>query len=197
MDKEQRREQILGIAAEVFAEKGYHQARIEDVVARAGVARGTFYLYFEDKRAVFTELVDRFTARLSAAIAPIELEEEGVRPFPELRANLLRVVGIFQDEPSLAKILLSAAVGVDAEFDRRLLGFYDELTALVERSLEQGAAIGILRVGPTRIWSYCLVGLIKELLHQLLLRETKVTPEALVDAMMDLLALGLFAPRDA
>lgn len=197
MDKEQRRAQILGIAAEVFAEKGYHEARIEDVVARAGVARGTFYLYFEDKRAVFTELVDRFTERLSSAIVPIELEEPGVRPFPELRANLLRVAGIFLDEPALAKILLSAAVGVDAEFDQRLLAFYDEVTALVERSLEQGAAVGILRAGPTRIWSYCLVGLIKELLYQLLLRQTKVTPEELVDAMMDLLALGLFAGKTA
>ena len=39
MDREQRRAQILGIAKEVFAQKGYHDARIDDIVVRAGVAR--------------------------------------------------------------------------------------------------------------------------------------------------------------
>ena len=76
MDREQRRAQILTIAAEVFAEKGYHDAKIDDIVARAKVARGTFYLYFEDKRGIFEELVNAFVRQLAETIEPIETVPE-------------------------------------------------------------------------------------------------------------------------
>ena len=49
LPKAERRQQILTVARDVFARRGYHQSTIDDIVAEAGVARGTFYLYFEDK----------------------------------------------------------------------------------------------------------------------------------------------------
>jgi len=48
LPKNERRQQILSVAREAFAKRGYHQTTIDDIVALAGVARGTFYLYFED-----------------------------------------------------------------------------------------------------------------------------------------------------
>lgn len=47
--KRRRHEQILAAAFEEFAEKGYAQARLDDVARRAGIAKGTIYLYFKDK----------------------------------------------------------------------------------------------------------------------------------------------------
>jgi AcrR family transcriptional regulator len=153
MDREQRRAQILGIAAEVFAEKGYHDAKIEDIVARARVARGTFYLYFEDKRAIFEELVSGFVRQLAETIEPIETvpDSDPTRVMFELRSNLLRLVERFSAEPAMAKVLFSAAVGLDADFDQRLLAFYEEIANLLERSLEQGEQAGLVRPGHRRI----------------------------------------------
>ncbi|QJP12433.1 TetR/AcrR family transcriptional regulator [Starkeya sp. ORNL1] len=54
---EARRRGILDAALIVFAENGYAGARMDDVAARAGVAKGTLYLYFEDKKALFEGLV--------------------------------------------------------------------------------------------------------------------------------------------
>jgi AcrR family transcriptional regulator len=70
-----RRQAILEAALAVFAARGYEAARLDDVAARAGVAKGTLYLYFKDKQALFEELVrgavtpimDRVSA---AALAP-------------------------------------------------------------------------------------------------------------------------------
>ena len=75
LQKTERRQQILGVAREVFSKRGYHQTTIDDIVAQAGVARGTFYLYFEDKRAVFSDLVDRFAGQLSMAIVRIVTDD--------------------------------------------------------------------------------------------------------------------------
>ena len=52
-----RRQAILDAALDVFAERGFEAARLDDVAGRAGVAKGTLYLYFRDKEALFEELV--------------------------------------------------------------------------------------------------------------------------------------------
>jgi AcrR family transcriptional regulator len=191
-EKEQRRAQILSVATEVFAEKGYHDARIDDIVVRARIARGTFYLYFTDKRAIFGELVDAFLTRLNESIERIELAGDAPRHMNELTENLRRVFALFAENTAMARILLSAAVGLDADFDRRLAAFYDEITAMLTRALEQGEAAGLVRPGDARLRAYCLTGSLKECLNQLMLRGAAVEPEALVRALLDLVADGLF-----
>jgi AcrR family transcriptional regulator len=52
-----RREAILDAALDEFSARGFAAARLDDVAARAGVAKGTIYLYFTDKEALFQELV--------------------------------------------------------------------------------------------------------------------------------------------
>src|SRR6185369_9974206 len=52
-----RREAILEAALDEFSARGFAAARLEDVAKRAGVAKGTIYLYFKDKEALFQELV--------------------------------------------------------------------------------------------------------------------------------------------
>ena len=51
------RRRLLDAAEQVFAELGYHEASIVKITEAAGVAQGTFYLYFDSKQAIFDELV--------------------------------------------------------------------------------------------------------------------------------------------
>ena len=52
----ERKRQLLDHAAELFAERGYAETRVIDIVRAAGVAKGLFYWYFDNKEAVFTEI---------------------------------------------------------------------------------------------------------------------------------------------
>lgn len=54
-----RRDQIIGAAAEVFAEKGYERATVKEVAARAEIAPGTIYLYFKNKHDLLLAIADR------------------------------------------------------------------------------------------------------------------------------------------
>ena len=56
---QERKQQLLDQAAELFAERGYAETRVIDIVRAAGVAKGLFYWYFENKEAVFEELVQQ------------------------------------------------------------------------------------------------------------------------------------------
>src|SRR2546425_11272769 len=76
MDKTERRLDLLRAARDVFATKGYHDAKVDDIVAAAKVAKGTFYLYFPDKRSIFSELVDGLFVRLGAAILRVDPEAD-------------------------------------------------------------------------------------------------------------------------
>lgn len=53
----ERRDQLLEVAARLFAERGYAPTRIADICAEAGVAKGLFYWYFSSKEALFADLV--------------------------------------------------------------------------------------------------------------------------------------------
>ncbi|MFS8037311.1 TetR/AcrR family transcriptional regulator [Xanthobacter sp. AM11] len=57
-DRAQRRREILDAALHVFARDGFAGARLEDVARRAGIAKGTLYLHFADKDALFRALVE-------------------------------------------------------------------------------------------------------------------------------------------
>ncbi len=83
------RQSILDAAEAVFGESGYDGAAVSEITRRAGVAQGTFYVYFPDKKAVFTELVHHLNSTLRRKIATslsgvddrLEMERLGLRAF--------------------------------------------------------------------------------------------------------------------
>lgn len=66
---QERKEQLLDCAAVLFADRGYAETRVVDIVRAAGVAKGLFYWYFENKEALFRELVEQNRHRLRQAQA--------------------------------------------------------------------------------------------------------------------------------
>jgi AcrR family transcriptional regulator len=87
-----RREAILAAALEEFSARGFAAARLDDVAKRAGVAKGTIYLYFRDKETLFQELV---RAELGPVVAALEAARVADLP---LRAVAERLVTIFARE---------------------------------------------------------------------------------------------------
>ena len=60
------------MARDVFAELGYHRASINEIIKRADIARGTFYLYFESKQTVFDSILDQAMRELRARISGVK-----------------------------------------------------------------------------------------------------------------------------
>jgi len=190
MKKAERRQQILNHARDVFAQRGYHAAKIDDIVAAAGVARGTFYLYFQDKRGIFEEILDRVLARIGSTIVTVDPHDANRSVADQVRENIHRIVGILLEDRATTKIFLSDAVGVDPLFDRKLQSFYDELATMLQGSLSDGQALGIVVEGDARLYSYLTLGALKELLYQVVLRGWEQPVDLIVDAMFSFLRDG-------
>lgn len=67
-DPETRRAELIDAAANVFGNKGFESTAVSDIVREAGVAQGTFYLYFETKNDIVNALVDRMIEGVVASL---------------------------------------------------------------------------------------------------------------------------------
>src|SRR5262244_4365684 len=88
----QRREAILSAALDEFAARGFAATRLDDVARRAGVAKGTIYLYFRDKESLFQELI---RTMLTPLVGTIEAMGEADVPVALLAD---RIVDLFVRE---------------------------------------------------------------------------------------------------
>src|SRR5271163_2712802 len=104
MERQARRAQVLRHAKRIFARKGYHRTNVADIIARARIARGTFYLYFENKRDLFEELLEQVLRELAHRIQRIRLGPDEPEPAEQLRDNLRRVVAFVLNERDLTSI---------------------------------------------------------------------------------------------
>jgi TetR/AcrR family transcriptional regulator, fatty acid metabolism regulator protein len=98
-----KRTLITEAAVEVFADKGFHQARVSDIAKKAGVADGTIYLYFKNKEdlllSIFEEKMDELLAGLGEALAASDDPVERIRQFARFHFQQVR------DHHSAAEVL--------------------------------------------------------------------------------------------
>jgi AcrR family transcriptional regulator len=167
---EDRPREICAAALEVFAEKGFAAARLQEIARRAGISKGTLYLYFADKEDLFRAVVRDTVAPNVATMR--HLAEDVNLPFAQIvRALLPRFAEIAGTVPigAMAKIV----IGESRNFPELAKTYYDlvvsQAVALIAGLIEKAQANGEVRAGDPRLFALSLVG---PLLMGLLWRET-------------------------
>lgn len=140
-----RREAIFAAALDEFSARGFAAARLDDVAKRAGVAKGTIYLYFNDKDALFQELVRH---ELGPVIAAITMP---VPPAASLRSAFENFVGLFVHEiyETRRRDVLRLVMTEGARFPAIADFYYCEVVApalkAMRRLIVRGLASGEIR----------------------------------------------------
>jgi AcrR family transcriptional regulator len=185
-----RRQQLLVAATRVFAERGYRSANITAIVETAGVARGTFYLYFESKAQVFLAIADDFYDRLELAIAalPIESGQAGAAQDGRavLRAGFRGWLEFFHQHRLAATVMLKEAAAIDARFERSVTELrraaYAHLTERCRRFQQRGLMRPSL---PPELVAHLQVGMFEELVRTFVLGTEQPPLDLLADQMAD------------
>jgi AcrR family transcriptional regulator len=106
-----RREQIIAAGVACFAQSGYHSTTMADVAAQAGVSKGTPYLYFDSKEALFLALHEQWDCgageRVDAAIAALP-DRERRSPRAILNAVAAAIAAHVQAEAETCRVLMEA-----------------------------------------------------------------------------------------
>ncbi len=141
---EERPRQILEAAIAVFGEHGIAAAKLEEIAARAGVSKGTIYLYFPSKEDLFREVIRQV---LVPRIAQVEHELTGGTAIEQIE-RYLRVHWFYFDRPEAASWLRLVLFELHKFPDLEQF-YYDEVIALSNRVLgdvlRRGVASGELR----------------------------------------------------
>ncbi|MDJ1158385.1 TetR/AcrR family transcriptional regulator [Chelatococcus sp. SYSU_G07232] len=196
---EARQRAVLDAALEVFLAKGFAAARLDDIAARAGVAKGTIYLYFRDKEHLFQAL-------LREAVGPVITRVEGLLPsFAGSTGDLLHMIAELMDREILQtrrKDLLRLIIAEGPRFPWLSEFYWREV---VSRGLAIIRAVGARAVArgefasdalerfPQLLPAPMLVAVIWGALFD---RFDKLDTRALLDAHVDILVRGL-ARRDS
>ncbi len=188
---QQTRQKLLEAAEAVFGEKGYERASVAEITQRAGVAQGTFYVYFPDKKAAFVELVKELSHRLRREIAEavaglsdrMEIERVGFRTF----------FSFVQEHRNLYKIVRQAEF-VDEEIFR---WYYRRLAEGYARGLARAMEEGQIRRLDPECLAYCLMGIGDFLGMRWVLWDGESPPDEVFETMMAFIRHGMDLHHEA
>src|SRR6478609_817621 len=142
---EQRRTQLIEVAIEIFAERGFHATSMDDLAEAAGVTKPVLYQHFPSKRALYRELLDdvdrQLTERLVEATAGAASGRERVQ---EGFAAYFRYVAAHR---AAFRLLFGASVRNDAEFAAVAEATIDRIAELIAELIDIEAATDDRRSG--------------------------------------------------
>lgn len=197
--RESRRNEILQAALELFGRNGYHDSHISDIIKEAKIARGTFYLYFESKNAIFLELLDRMLAELRSNIVGVEVGP-GRPPVEDQLVDTARLIlKTVHQNRLLTNLIVREAVGLDEEVDARLREFYGSILDYIRDALVMGQKMGIVRDFDLEIASTCILGTLKQFMEQVVMIEPgrNVDIDRMALAVLDFNLRGVLGPYES
>ncbi|MFS8525310.1 MAG: TetR/AcrR family transcriptional regulator [Limnochordales bacterium] len=159
-DEPKTKRRILEAAADVFAEKGYYAAAVDDIVRASDTSKGSFYHFFPSKQGIFLALVDHMYSVLLRRVETAIEQEHGA--LNKVDAALRAVLGEFSRHRRLAKIMLIEAAGLGHAFNDKLFELHAGFAQLIRRYLDRAVAEGSIAPLDTELAAYVWLGAINE-----------------------------------
>ena len=176
---------LLEAAAQEFGQRGFHEAAITGITARAGVALGTFYTYFESKEELFRALVRDMSQATRAHVA------EAVRGAPDRlaaeRIGLAAFIAFTRKHPELYRIIEEAQFVAEDVYREHYLTFVDGY----REGLAAATAKGQIVEGPDELRAWALIGMSVFLGMRYGIWNEDMTPAQVADGAIDLVSEGL------
>jgi AcrR family transcriptional regulator len=171
--KAHKRRALETCARALFLKQGFALTSVEQIVAQADVARGTYYLYFTDKEQLFRLLIEKLLVPLALRLESCKQALSTLDSLEEARARLkglqVDLLALLREEPEAALLYLR---------EQRVMGPLGEWLRTLERRIEDGVTAlivdlqrrGALNAGEPRLLAKALCGQLERLLFDALLQ---------------------------
>ena len=135
---ERRKQELLKIAYRMFIEKGYENTSIDEIIAEAGIAKGTYYYYFESKEATLEAVIDMM---IEEEVGRAKAVLETSLPVPQKLVSVIDSLRPAQDEQVIAKALdVTENIVMHEKVNRRIV---EEAVPLLTEVVKEGISQGI------------------------------------------------------
>ncbi|NLY53911.1 MAG: TetR/AcrR family transcriptional regulator [Firmicutes bacterium] len=162
MEQLDKRQLILAAAGDVFATQGYHRATIEQIAEKAGVGKGTVYLYFKSKQGLFDALLlegsEWMLKSSREVLSKSDDPLERIRMLIQLHLQIIK-----RNHPLMRMIIQEFTPGKLKELRPELGQRVREYQALFALVLEEGIASGHLRQHNPHVIALALIGALSQI----------------------------------
>lgn len=193
-----RAERVAGImraARAVFREKGYADASVAEIAARAGVVEGSIYRYFEHKRALLVAVVETWYEELLSDYDAHLARIEGT--WDRLRFMVWRHLSVIAREPQLVRLVFGELRAGDDYRKTRVFALSQSYTNRTVEILKEGIAKGEIRSDlPLTIARDMIYGGIEHHTWAFLRGEGSFSADAAADGIMSILRGGIAAREE-
>ena len=158
---QETRSRILEAAVTVFASKGYHDTKVDDIVAESKTSKGSFYFYFPSKQDIFLALVDTFADLLENQLRErIASETSGMARVDLALHVCLEIFGKYR---GLAKIALVQATGLGIAFEEKRRAVNERFIKIIQENLDEAVVDGSIPALDTEVAACAWMGAINEI----------------------------------
>ncbi|MBC7249236.1 MAG: TetR/AcrR family transcriptional regulator [Anaerolineae bacterium] len=199
-EKARRRQEILQAAREVFFERGFHQATVDDVAFRAEVSKGTIYLYFESKESILAHLLLEGLALLLAQLNEAYAAHQSLSAEERLWRLARTYLDFSQTHPNYFRLMMAFDRGrfreqISAELYEQILQQSIRALDLVTQTVRQGIQAGEFacddpKMSAGALWA-TLNGVLVLMANPLRRQMLSVELEPMFEATMALVLRGL------
>lgn len=136
---EKRKQELLQIAYQLFVQKGYEETSIDEIIARASIAKGTYYYHFPSKEATLEAVIDMM---INGEVQQARAVLSAPIPVPEKLVGVITALRLEQAESGIADALnRSENVIMHEKISRRVIA---EAVPLLTKVVSEGVAQGVL-----------------------------------------------------
>jgi len=195
-DRDARRHSLIEASKHLFSAKGYHATTVDDITRAAGVAKGTFYLYFGEKREIYYEVIRSFMQLIKDIGSSIgEPTSNPADFFTRAEQAAHELMAIFMDNRELARLAYRESMGLDKRLEEMLSRFYREVAEVEARNIELAIELGIIRNVTPLLVAYAHIGIAERVLLALIDHpEDFPGPDQVVREILQLSFEGLKLP---
>jgi AcrR family transcriptional regulator len=185
---EERRRQLLDVALDIFAERGFHSTSMDDVALAAGVTKPVLYQHFPSKRALYRELLDEVDAQLVGHLVEATAGAASLRE--RVEAGFAAYFRFVAENRAGFRLLFGASVRNDAEFAVIAERAIDRIAALIADLIEIEAP-----AGHRRVLAHAIVGMAEATSRRLTNDDAEDDPDRLAGWLAEMAWFGLRGVR--
>jgi AcrR family transcriptional regulator len=188
-----KQKQIIKAATKIFARKGFHQAKMDEIAKAARVAKGTLYYNYASKSKLFAATV---TVGMEEIMDKISRELESDLPFVEhFRLLLSNTIRIYLKNKEVIRIYVNElSSGIDAQALAEIKNVRRRLIRFVTETLQTGQERGYLKPLHRQICATVLVGMVDALCNNQLDPQEHYKIDDIIETVIPILSTGMLNP---
>lgn len=186
---EGKREKILKAAVKVFSQKGFHEAKVDEIAQLADVGKGTVYEYFSSKTELFQEMfkagMDFYINNLKMELKPDMSAGEKLKKMARLHFSFIVK---YRD---LARITMTGHAGFNEDFRKWIHENRAAKMELIRQIIDEGITNGEFRSVDSRAAALAFMGVLASIFPPVVFSKEKSSYKSLLEPVMDIIFYGL------